>query len=98
MSASPGRRSPYSQSRQMSERGADSKLLVVDVGNTQTHFGVFDAGSEQVAEDWRFATDRESTSDEIAALLANMLALRGLSFADLGGSGLAALIQTACTS
>lgn len=62
------------------------KLLVVDVGNTQTHFGVFDPGSEVVAEHWRFATDRESTSDELAALLANMLALRGLSFADVSAS------------
>ena len=70
----------------MSEQRADGKLLVVDVGNTQTHFGVFDAGSERVSEDWRFATDRESTSDELAALLANLLALRGLSFADLSGS------------
>ncbi|MDE3133751.1 MAG: type III pantothenate kinase [Acidobacteriota bacterium] len=61
-------------------------LLVVDVGNTQTHFGVFKDGSEVVAEHWRFATDRESTADELAALLANLLALRGLSFADLGGA------------
>ena len=29
------------------------KLLVVDVGNTQTHFGVFDPGSATVAEHWR---------------------------------------------
>ena len=61
-------------------------LLVVDVGNTQTHFGVFNDGSEVVAEHWRFATDRESTADELAALLANLLALRGLSFPDLGGA------------
>ncbi|MGH2835280.1 MAG: type III pantothenate kinase [Solirubrobacteraceae bacterium] len=70
----------------MSEQRVDGKLLVVDVGNTQTHFGVFDAGSERVAEHWRFASDRESTSDELAALLASLLALRGLSFADVGGS------------
>jgi type III pantothenate kinase len=70
----------------MSDQSSEGRLLVVDVGNTQTHFGVFDVGSERVAEDWRFATDRESTSDEIAALLSNLLALRGLSFSDLGGS------------
>ena len=70
----------------MSDQSGEGRLLVVDVGNTQTHFGVFDVGSERVAEDWRFATDRESTSDEIAALLSNLLALRGLSFSDLGGS------------
>ena len=65
---------------------SDAKLLVVDVGNTQTHFGVFDAGSETVSEHWRFATVRESTSDELAVLLANLLALRGLSFAEVGGT------------
>ena len=70
----------------MSERSADRRLLVVDVGNTQTHFGVFEPGSETVSEHWRFATDRESTSDELAALLSNLLELRGLSFADIGAS------------
>jgi type III pantothenate kinase len=58
-------------------------LLAVDVGNTQTHFGVFDAGSDQVAEHWRFATERQSTGDELGAALSNLLALRGLSFADV---------------
>ena len=64
----------------------DRKLLVVDVGNTQTHFGVFNPDSETVSEHWRFATDRESTPDELAALLSNLLALRALQFADVGAS------------
>jgi type III pantothenate kinase len=61
-------------------------LLVVDVGNTQTHFGVFADGTEGVAEHWRFATVRESTLDELGAALANLLALRGLGFADIASS------------
>jgi type III pantothenate kinase len=61
-------------------------LLVVDVGNTQTHFGVFAEGQEVVAEHWRFATVRESTGDQLGAALSNLLALRGLSFADVDGS------------
>ncbi len=61
-------------------------LLVVDVGNTQTHFGVYAEGASEVAEDWRFATRAESTSDELGARLANLLALRGLAFADIDGS------------
>ena len=64
----------------------NGKLLVVDVGNTQTHFGVFDHGSDTVAEQWRFATVRESTADEIGSLLAGLLALRGIGFADISGS------------
>src|ERR1700760_2790570 len=53
-------------------------LLVVDVGNTQTHFGVYRNGEDVVAEDWRFATVRESTRDELGARLSNLLELRGL--------------------
>ncbi|HEY2770129.1 MAG TPA: type III pantothenate kinase [Solirubrobacteraceae bacterium] len=60
-------------------------LLVVDVGNTQTHFGVFNADDE-LTEHWRFATVRESTGDELGAALSNLLALRGLSFADVDAS------------
>ncbi len=58
-------------------------LLAVDVGNTQTHFGVFKPGEDRVAEHWRFATERQSTGDELGAALSNLLALRGLSFTDV---------------
>ncbi|MHB8659284.1 MAG: type III pantothenate kinase [Solirubrobacteraceae bacterium] len=61
-------------------------LLVVDVGNTQTHFGVFAVGSAEVSEHWRFATVRESTSDELGAALSNLLGLRGMGFEDIRGS------------
>jgi type III pantothenate kinase len=61
-------------------------LLVVDVGNTQTHFGLFPEGESTVTEHWRFATVRESTGDELGAALQNLLGLRGLSFADVDGS------------
>ncbi len=61
-------------------------LLVVDVGNTQTHFGVFDSDGDQVTEHWRFATVRESTQDELGAALSNLLALRGMAFADVDAS------------
>jgi type III pantothenate kinase len=60
-------------------------LLVVDVGNTQTHFGVVsDDGT--VTEDWRFATVRESTRDQVGAALSQLLALRGLAFPDIDAS------------
>jgi len=59
-------------------------LLVVDVGNTQTHFGVADAG--ELAQNWRFATVRTMTADELGAQLLSLLELRGYSFADLDAS------------
>src|ERR1700760_159087 len=61
-------------------------LRVVDVGNTQTHFGVLREGEDRIAESWRFATVRESTGDELGAALANLLALRGYSFRDVDQS------------
>jgi type III pantothenate kinase len=59
-------------------------LLVVDVGNTQTHFGAFD--SERLVEHWRFGTVRASTADELGATLRNLLELRGIGMADMSGS------------
>src|SRR5215210_1111241 len=59
-------------------------LLVVDVGNTQTHFGAYDEA--RLVEHWRFATVRTSTSDELGAVLRSLLELRGLSFADIDAS------------
>jgi len=59
-------------------------LLVVDVGNTQTHLGTYDG--EVLIEHWRFATVRESTADELGAALRNLLALRGLAFGDIDAS------------
>lgn len=59
-------------------------LLVVDVGNTQTHFGAYDG--DRLVEHWRFATVRESTSDELGAALRNLLALRALGLDDIDAS------------
>src|SRR3984885_1185540 len=61
-------------------------LLVGDVGNTQTRFGLFRDGEQEVFQHWRFGTVRESTGDELGAALSNLLGLRGLSFKDVGES------------
>ena len=59
-------------------------LLVVDVGNTQTHFGTWRDG--ELLEHWRFATVRESTADELGAALRSLLELRGVTLGDLHAS------------
>src|ERR1700704_1206187 len=59
-------------------------LLAVDVGNTQTHFGVY--RESDLLEHWRFATVRQSTADELGAALRNLLELRGCSFEDVQSS------------
>jgi len=65
-------------------------LLVVDVGNTQTHLGVF--RDDELVHDWRFATVRESTADELGARLRSLLALRELDFVDIDASILSSTV------
>lgn len=65
-------------------------LLVVDAGNTQTHFGAFEG--DQLVEHWRFATIGTSTADELGATLRNLLELRGIGLADLGASILSSTV------
>jgi len=56
-------------------------LLVVDVGNTQTHLGAFDG--ESLVQHWRFQTRSGATGDELAERIACLLALSGMGLADL---------------
>jgi type III pantothenate kinase len=65
-------------------------LLVVDVGNTQTHLGTYEG--VRLTQHWRFATVRESTADELGIALSSLLALRGLTFADIEASIVSATV------
>ena len=67
-------------------------LLAIDVGNTQTHVGMFDG--EELAAHWRFATVRFATADELATVLAGLLDLRGLEFEAAHGVMVAAVVPT----
>ncbi|MEX0768647.1 MAG: type III pantothenate kinase [Microthrixaceae bacterium] len=55
-------------------------LLVIDVGNTQTVIGLYDAGekSHDLIDHWRMATRAERTSDELALFIRHLLATRDL--------------------
>src|SRR3982751_6096989 len=46
-------------------------LLAVDVGNTQTVFGLYDG--DALGERFRIATEAQRTGDELGALLADFL-------------------------
>ena len=66
-------------------------LLVVDVGNTQTHIGLMDDGD--VVGEWRLATVRHRTSDEIAGLLHGFFALQGTHLRDaVDEAGIASVV------
>jgi type III pantothenate kinase len=56
-------------------------LLVADVGNTQTHLGVFEG--EALGEHWRFQTRSGATGDELAERIAGLFSLCGMSFGDV---------------
>jgi type III pantothenate kinase len=56
-------------------------LLAIDVGNTQTHLGMF--RGDELVEHWRLHTDRDATADTLATNLANLLSLRGLGLQDV---------------
>ena len=58
-------------------------LLAVDVGNTQTVYGLYDG--ERLAEHWRVTTEAERTGDELGVLVGRLLELRDVGFEDIGG-------------
>lgn len=56
-------------------------LVTVNVGNTQTKFGVFEG--EDLRARWRTTTEAHRTADELGAGVAAFMELRGLSFSDV---------------
>ncbi|OFW64014.1 MAG: pantothenate kinase [Actinobacteria bacterium RBG_13_63_9] len=65
-------------------------LLTVDVGNTQTHVGLF--SEQELVANWRFATERDKTGDELAVLLEGLLRLDGYSRESVSGIALATVV------
>jgi type III pantothenate kinase len=57
-------------------------LFAIDVGNTNIVLGVFDG--ERLAENWRLATMRERTADEVGILVTHLFEHSKI---DLGGIG-----------
>lgn len=55
-------------------------LLTIDVGNTQTVFGLFKG--DDLLKSWRILTPKTRTSDEIAALIYSMFSISNFSFSD----------------
>ncbi len=69
-------------------------LLVIDSGNTNVVFAVYDGDSLQGV--WRCANDPRRTADEYAVWLTELMKLRGISPAGIDGAILATVVpQTA---
>lgn len=56
-------------------------LLVIDVGNTNIVFGLYQ--KKELIIHWRIETDKERTEDEYAVLLKGLLSLHDLKFEDI---------------
>jgi type III pantothenate kinase len=65
-------------------------LLAIDVGNTQSHLGIFDG--DDLAEHWRFATEAQETADELAVRVSTLLALRGMRPDQVEGSVVSSVV------
>lgn len=72
-------------------------LLAVDVGNTQTHLGVF--SGDKLTADYRTATDPRRTPDELALVFQQFLSLGNLLFlGDLTGVVISSVVPSVTVS
>lgn len=67
-------------------------LLAVDVGNTQTVFGLYQG--DTLAEHWRVATEAERTGDELAVVVGQLLELGDRGFEDVTGVCLSSTVPS----
>jgi len=70
-------------------------LLTVDVGNTQTTLALF--SDQEMAANWRMATDVSKTGDEIAALVNQLLELAGFTRDTVTGVALSSVVPRLST-
>ena len=68
-------------------------LLAVDIGNTNTVFGLFDGDKLRV--DWRAETRVERTGDECAALLRALLELQGIGLREVTAAIISSVVPPA---
>ncbi len=65
-------------------------LLVIDAGNTNVVFAIFDGDRQRGA--WRASSDARRTADEYAVWLTQLMALEGLESADIDGAIIASVV------
>jgi len=67
-----------------------TKLLVIDVGNTNIVLGVFQGTT--LGAQWRLASSRERTADEYGILVRDLFALEKLPISDVSGIMIASVV------
>jgi type III pantothenate kinase len=68
-------------------------LLAVDVGNTNTVFGLY--RERQPLGQWRISTVRERTADEYAAALIQLITLKGFRHGDVSAAVISSVVPQA---
>jgi type III pantothenate kinase len=68
-------------------------LLAIDVGNTNTVFALYRNRDQQ--GQWRVSTVRERTSDEYAAALTQLMALKGFTHLDVSAAVISSVVPQA---
>ena len=68
-------------------------LLVIDAGNSNVTFGVYDGAA--LLFRWRIRTEADRTADEYAAFLGSLMAQSGLELGDITGIALASVVPAA---
>lgn len=68
-------------------------LLVVDAGNTNVKFAIFDG--DALRHQWRLRMDAERTADEYSALLFPLLSQAGLTYTNITGIAVACVVPLA---
>ena len=58
-------------------------LLVIDVGNTNTVFGLFEG--DEIIKTWRMSTEQTKTSDEIGIVIRSFFENEEKDFRQIGG-------------
>lgn len=70
-------------------------LLAIDVGNTQTVYGLFDE-AEKMINHWRLSTNDRHTADEKSVEVTNILMIEGIKPADINGLVISSVVPE-CT-
>ena len=68
-------------------------LLVIDIGNTNTVFGVYDG--EELLGSWRIQTSSSRTHDELGVLLQTLTGTRGVALADVAAAIVSSVVPAA---
>ena len=67
-------------------------IICIDVGNTNIKYGIFD-GDELVIS-FRVATELKRTSDQYGTAIIDMLAVKGITPADIGGAIISSVVPS----